>query len=322
MSLDSHDPYFQADIESEGDDDDRNRPMRRGTGIGGGRLGTRGSTGVGGSSGSFEDTNVEYEQIMDNGLRGPLRKGKWTMEEEQYANKIINYFNKGLLGIPNGTTLRSYLSEKLNCDPMRITKKFAGASCIGKQVYQSCEESTASTSTLTRIEEELKGLQLIFLKRLWNKSGGSSTASFGSLDMDDFETEGSGGVALDGKNGSRASGSSGALNGKAKSSRTALEKSVPFRTTSAPDLTMLNLLQNKSTSSYTSLIKRQRSISLMDLEHYAVDDDAAGDLLLQFVEKIKESTIKKLKYDDHLIKEEELSQEKLGFSATPVTFDR
>ena len=29
------------------------------------------------------------------GLHGPLRKGKWTNEEEKYANKIISYFNKG-----------------------------------------------------------------------------------------------------------------------------------------------------------------------------------------------------------------------------------
>ena len=45
---------------------------------------------------------------------GQLRKGKWTLEEETYANKIILYFNKGLLSIPAGTTLRSYLSEKLH----------------------------------------------------------------------------------------------------------------------------------------------------------------------------------------------------------------
>ena len=40
-------------------------------------------------------------------------------------------------------TLRSYLAEKLNCDPMRITKKFAGASCLGKRI------SGYSTSTTT-----------------------------------------------------------------------------------------------------------------------------------------------------------------------------
>ena len=44
----------------------------------------------------------------------PLRKGKWTSEEENYASRIILLFNKGMLRIANGTTLRSYLSERLN----------------------------------------------------------------------------------------------------------------------------------------------------------------------------------------------------------------
>ena len=65
-----------------------------------------------------------------------LRKGKWTAEEEAYSNKIISLFNKGLLPIAAGTTLRSFLSDKLQCDPMRITKKYSGASCIGKQIFQ------------------------------------------------------------------------------------------------------------------------------------------------------------------------------------------
>lgn len=43
-----------------------------------------------------------------------LRKGKWTLEEEKYANKIILSFNQGLLSVMPGTTLRSYLSGKLN----------------------------------------------------------------------------------------------------------------------------------------------------------------------------------------------------------------
>ena len=46
--------------------------------------------------------------------RGPLRKGKWTPEEELYAHYIIDNFNKGLIGLSRGTTLRSYLSDKLN----------------------------------------------------------------------------------------------------------------------------------------------------------------------------------------------------------------
>jgi len=73
------------------------------------------------SSSSSSNTNQNESFVNDSnrGLdtsfnAGPLRKGKWTTEEENYANKIIELFNKGLLQIPIGTTLRSYLSEKLN----------------------------------------------------------------------------------------------------------------------------------------------------------------------------------------------------------------
>lgn len=47
-------------------------------------------------------------------------------EEEAYTAGIIDHFTRGLLKLPEGTTLRAYLAEKLNCDPMRITKKFTG----------------------------------------------------------------------------------------------------------------------------------------------------------------------------------------------------
>ena len=42
------------------------------------------------------------------------RKGKWTQEEEDFTKALISAFNEGYLAIPIGTTLRSFLSEKLN----------------------------------------------------------------------------------------------------------------------------------------------------------------------------------------------------------------
>ena len=45
---------------------------------------------------------------------------------------MISDFEAGLLPLENGATLRAYLSEKLNCNPMRISKKFAGDKCLGK----------------------------------------------------------------------------------------------------------------------------------------------------------------------------------------------
>lgn len=42
-----------------------------------------------------------------------LRKGKWTEEEELYTKKLIDAFNTGYLRIGGGTTLRSFLAERL-----------------------------------------------------------------------------------------------------------------------------------------------------------------------------------------------------------------
>lgn len=81
--------------------------------------------------------NVSHKSLNDQNKifskkRQPLRRGKWTIEEEEYVARAIKDFNNGYLKAPPGATLRSYLSEKLNCDPMRITKKFTGDACIGK----------------------------------------------------------------------------------------------------------------------------------------------------------------------------------------------
>ena len=66
-----------------------------------------------------------------------FRSGKWIPEEEKYAELVIEEFEKGrITGCENGCTLRSYLSQKLHCAPMRISKKFAGKG-IGKMVYVS-----------------------------------------------------------------------------------------------------------------------------------------------------------------------------------------
>jgi len=49
------------------------------------------------------------------------RKGKWTEEEEQFTKALIHAFNEGYLTIPVGTTLRTFLSDKLNWYSYDIT---------------------------------------------------------------------------------------------------------------------------------------------------------------------------------------------------------
>ena len=98
----------------------------------------------------------------------PLRRGKWTPEEEAYANRLIQEFKAGLLPLTDGTTLRTFLSKLLNCDPMRISKKFVGSNCIGKQVFR---RRTADLNRLTpeQIQQsraELSELERRFLERV------------------------------------------------------------------------------------------------------------------------------------------------------------
>lgn len=64
------------------------------------------------------------------------RSGKWTREEEAYADILIELFDKGQVEEKNGVTLRSFLSRKLFCVPMRISKKYAGRG-IGKKVFMN-----------------------------------------------------------------------------------------------------------------------------------------------------------------------------------------
>jgi hypothetical protein len=104
----------------------------------------------------------------------PLRRGKWTMEEEQYANRLILEFKAGLLPLADGTTLRTFLSRLLNCDPMRISKKFVGSNCIGKQVFRrrGAEVHKLTPDDLERTRLELCELERLFLERLSQSSSG------------------------------------------------------------------------------------------------------------------------------------------------------
>jgi hypothetical protein len=118
----------------------------------------------------------------------PLRRGKWTIEEEQYASRLIVEFKAGLLPLTDGTTLRTFLSKLLNCDPMRISKKFVGANCIGKQVFRrrSGDVSLLTPEQIQRTRRELSELEKRFLDRVANgpttKGGGG-----GSKKRDKFE---------------------------------------------------------------------------------------------------------------------------------------
>lgn len=55
---------------------------------------------------------------------------------------------------------------------MRITKKFAGASCIGKQVYQPCESFEYPIDEIREHEAQLRKLEKQFIAKIGSKGRG------------------------------------------------------------------------------------------------------------------------------------------------------
>ncbi|KAF4039621.1 hypothetical protein GN244_ATG08144 [Phytophthora infestans] len=113
---------------------------------------------------------------VDLSLTGPLRRGKWTRAEEDYAAATISYFCDGLLAIQYGTTLRGYLAQQLHCDPMRISKKllpgsvFAGIKInpkIGRRAYYPCaQDSPAAAHSKENAARHLTNLRQAFIQSI------------------------------------------------------------------------------------------------------------------------------------------------------------
>ena len=87
-------------------------------------------------------------------------------EEEEYTTRVIHYFSSGLITLPGGKTLRSFLAEKLQCDPMRITKKYAGAACLGKRIHNLCESPQFTPQEIDTAKREIEMLEERFRMRL------------------------------------------------------------------------------------------------------------------------------------------------------------
>lgn len=122
-------------------------------------------------------------------MMGPLRRGKWTVEEERFVKRIIRDFNNGTLEAAPGTTLRNYLSEKLNCDPMRITKKFTGEASIGKRVFHPVESDAAQVEAARKEVAELEAQWRRKLESLAKEQAESATVGKRKKDDDDSSVE-------------------------------------------------------------------------------------------------------------------------------------
>ncbi|CAB9519161.1 expressed unknown protein [Seminavis robusta] len=86
--------------------------------------------------------------------------GKWITEEEVYVEALAKEFRDGTLEIPNETSLRTFLSDKLQCRAKRITKKFEntgyrGAQSFKRNLHMSEQERKTRLKALAALEDKM-----------------------------------------------------------------------------------------------------------------------------------------------------------------------
>ncbi|KAL7456790.1 hypothetical protein ACHAWC_008263 [Mediolabrus comicus] len=127
----------------------------------------RSTSGGGNDSGSDSNREGTSPQTRPSlAKKDGLRKGKWLEEEEEYTSRVIHHFGSGIFVLPEGKTLRAFLADKLQCDPMRITKKFAGAACLSKKIHSLSGRSEFTPREIETARLEIKLLEERFLMRL------------------------------------------------------------------------------------------------------------------------------------------------------------
>ncbi|CAB9507830.1 expressed unknown protein [Seminavis robusta] len=83
-----------------------------------------------------------------------LRSGQWTLEEVSFATRLIDEFRNGSLQIPDGTSMRGFLAEKLGCVPKRVSKKYENTNYNGRLQYTRDESLSAERCVRVRLELE------------------------------------------------------------------------------------------------------------------------------------------------------------------------
>ena len=124
-----------------------------------------------------------------NSTETKLHSGKWTLEEEAYVEGLMEEFRAGTLDLQEGTTLRSFLAQKLNCKPKRISKKYEGKNYDGKQLFWKTEEDISPAELRmrraklqrleTRFKECLKAMEIAKASRQSFPTGATGAHTLG-----------------------------------------------------------------------------------------------------------------------------------------------
>jgi hypothetical protein len=87
---------------------------------------------------------------------GDLRTGRWTQEETEYCDALIQYFGEGKLPIPEGLKLNEFLANMLKSKQARLTKKMKNAKLATRQYKRAVGYISAvdEARAFSRLESE------------------------------------------------------------------------------------------------------------------------------------------------------------------------
>ncbi|CAB9523058.1 expressed unknown protein [Seminavis robusta] len=93
-----------------------------------------------------------------------VRTGHWHPEELEYMDILAEEFRDGSLSIKEGSTLRAYLAEMLNCIPKRVSKRMEGSNYNGRKTFvkrifsetEQQERDARISASRERFEEALR----------------------------------------------------------------------------------------------------------------------------------------------------------------------
>ncbi|RHY24297.1 hypothetical protein DYB30_007776 [Aphanomyces astaci] len=96
----------------------------------------------------------------------------WDEVEREYCMLLLDLFKEGSLPLKPGMHLRQTLAMLLNCNPMRITKKFKRQDTLGKQRYAYHATPTGATyKRHVQRQKQLSTLRDAFYWQLKLQSG-------------------------------------------------------------------------------------------------------------------------------------------------------
>ncbi|KAK1945400.1 hypothetical protein P3T76_002448 [Phytophthora citrophthora] len=86
------------------------------------------------------------------------RKGKWSIDEHKYADLLMKQFKLGALPLADGLHLRVFMANMLQCDPLRVTKRYVGQA-IGKQNFFYQHEKNYCYNLHVKLQKQISNLR-------------------------------------------------------------------------------------------------------------------------------------------------------------------